>query len=72
MINDDLFMVFCTNRNMKNSTIKSYRSAILKYESFHERSIEDLIDEAIIEENDSIPLKKELSKIDYWISELFY
>ena len=57
MMNDDLFTAFCSNRNIKDSTIKSYRSAILKYESFHKRSMKDLIDEAIKEDESLIPLK---------------
>ncbi|MCQ2962007.1 MAG: integrase, partial [archaeon] len=57
MISDDLFLGFCTNRNIKDSTIKSYRSAILKYESFHNMPMDDLIDEAIKEDESLIPLK---------------
>ncbi len=57
MVSKDLFLGFCTNRNIKDSTIKSYRSAILKYESFHERPMDDLIDEAIIDEESAVPLK---------------
>ena len=57
MISKDLFEVFCSNRNIKNSTIKSYRSAILKYESFHKMAMEDLIDDAIRDEESMVPLK---------------
>lgn len=57
MINDNFFMAFCKSRNIKNSTVKSYKSAILKYESFHERLMDDLIDEAIRDEERSVPLK---------------
>ena len=57
MINDDLFLGFCRNRNIKDSTINSYMSAILKYESFHKKSMKDLIDEAIKEEESTVPLK---------------
>ncbi len=57
MISDYLFLGFCTNRNIKDSTIKSYRSAILKYESFHKMAMDDLIGEAIKEDESLIPLK---------------
>ena len=57
MISDDLFLGFCTNRNIKDSTIKSYRLAILKYESFNQRLMDDLIEEAIIDEESAVPLK---------------
>ncbi|MDO5820091.1 MAG: integrase [Methanobrevibacter sp.] len=50
-------MAFCKSRNIKNSTIKSYRSAILKYESIHNMAMEDLIDEAIRDEESMVPLK---------------
>lgn len=62
MVSKDLFEIFCSNRNIKNSTIKSYRSAILKYESFHEIAMKDLIDEAIMDEESNIPLKNRLIK----------
>ena len=62
MISDDLFTAFCSNRNIKDSTIKSYRSAILKYEYFHKRSMKDLIDEAIKEDESLIPLKNRCIK----------
>ncbi len=57
MVSKDLFEVFCSNRNIKSSTIKSYRSAILKYESFHKMAMEDLIDDAIRDEESMVPLK---------------
>ena len=57
MVSKDLFEVFCSNRNIKSSTIKSYRAAILKYESFHKMTMEDLIDEAIRDEESMVPLK---------------
>lgn len=57
MISYVLFEVFCSDRNIKNSTIKSYNSAVLKYESFHKRPMEELIDEAIEDEERNVPLK---------------
>lgn len=57
MTSNDLFISFCNNRNIKNSTIRSYKSAVLKYESFHQMPIKDLINEAIMEEERSVPLK---------------
>ena len=63
MIKDNLFMAFCSNHNIKDSTIKSYRSAILKYESFHKIVMRDLIDEAIIDEESAVPLKNRRIKM---------
>ncbi|MCI5736804.1 MAG: hypothetical protein MR277_02170 [Methanobrevibacter ruminantium] len=57
MLSKDLFEVFCSNRNIKDSTIKSYRSAILKYESFHKVAMKDLIGEAMMDEENMVPLK---------------
>ena len=57
MLTNDLLEVFCSDRNIKDSTIKSYRSAILKYESFHKRPMKDLIDEAIEDEENGVSLK---------------
>lgn len=53
-----LFDIFCKERNIKLSTIKGYESAIKKYEGFHNLSIENLINEAILEEDMALPLKK--------------
>ena len=57
MLSKDLFEVFCSNRNIKDSTIKSYRSAILKFESFHKVAMKDLIGEAMMDEENMVPLK---------------
>ena len=57
MLMNDLLEVFCSDRNIKNSTIISYKSAILKYESFHKIAMDDLIGEAIEDEERGIPLK---------------
>ncbi len=57
MLSKNLFEVFCSNRNIKDSTIKSYRSAILKYESFHKVAMKDLIGEAMRDEENMVPLK---------------
>lgn len=48
---------FSKSRNIKDSTVRAYCFAICKYESFHGMSIEKLIDEAIEDEECSIPLK---------------
>ena len=58
MMSSDLFNGFCNSRNIKNSTVRSYRSAIRKYESFNGMSFNHLIDEAILEEESNIPLKR--------------
>ena len=57
MMSEELLKRFCSNRNIKYSTLKSYRSAIAKYEFFHDMDMGSLMDEA---------------KADCWISGLFY
>lgn len=54
---NDIFQKFCRNRNIKSSTKKGYDSALRLYENFQGKSIEDLFDEARLEENERIPLK---------------
>jgi len=54
---NDLFEKFCKDRNIKSSTQKGYESALKCYEEFHNESIQNLFDEAIVEENERIPLK---------------
>ena len=57
MYSNILFKKFCCNRNIKKSTINGYISALKGYEKFHDKSIQELFDEALIEENKRIPLK---------------
>ena len=57
MYSNNLFKKFCRDRNIKDSTIKGYDSAIRLYENFSNKSIEDLFKEARAEENERIPLK---------------
>lgn len=57
MYSNSLFKKFCRDRNIKNSTINGYISALKGFEEFHEKSIQDLFNEARKEENKRIPLK---------------
>ena len=57
MMSEELLKIFCSNRNIKCSTLKSYRSAIAKYEFFHDMDMGSLMDEAIVEEDEGISLK---------------
>lgn len=57
MMSEELLKRFCSNRNIKYSTLKSYRSAIAKYEFFHDMDMGSLMDEAIVEEDEGISLK---------------
>lgn len=57
MMSEELLKRFCSNRNIKYSTLKSYRSAIAKYEFFHDMAMGSLMDEAIVEEDEGISLK---------------
>lgn len=57
MCSIDLLCEFSRNRNIKDSTVKTYSLAIRKYESFHQMPIRELVDEAILEEESNISLK---------------
>ena len=57
MFEDKLFKKFCRERNIKDSTVHGYESALKHYTRFHERSLEELLQEAIAEEDKNIPLK---------------
>ena len=74
MMSEELLKRFCSNRNIKCSTLKSYRSAIAKYEFFHDMAMGSLMDEAIVEEDEGISLKSRKIKSrlldfrhSYWI-----
>ena len=47
MYKSDIFFKFCNNRNIKDSTMKGYESALKKYSNFWKKSIDELFDEAL-------------------------
>ena len=57
MYTNNLFIKFCKDRNINENTKKGYVSTLKLYTKFHNESLEYLINEAIMEENKSIPLK---------------
>ena len=57
MFNNRLFQKFCRDRNVKESTKQGYESALKNYMEYHQETLTTLIDEAIAEENQGIPLK---------------
>ena len=61
-MSDGLLIRVCSSRNIRASSIKSYESAIAKYESFNGMSIYELIEEATAEEDKGIPLKNRAIK----------
>ena len=52
-----LFNKFCKERNVSDSTRTGYWSAIKKYENYHKQTMEELLQEAISEEESNVPLK---------------
>lgn len=63
MYNSRLFQKFCRDRNVRKSTKKGYESALKNYTKFHNLSIEELIQEALLDEENKTPLKdREIKK----------
>ena len=58
MIYSRLFDRFVRERNVRESTVTGYLSAIKRYEGFHGVGIDDLIQEALSEEEDGVPLRE--------------
>lgn len=58
MYNNELFIKFCKERNIRDSTKQGYVSTLLRYTSFHNCTIEELLNEANEDEKDRIPLKE--------------
>jgi len=52
------FEEFCQERNIKDETIRQYKSTLNKYSRYYEMSIDELIDEAIDEENEGIDKRR--------------
>ena len=57
MTSSDLFNGFCISRNIKDSTVRSYLSAVRKYESYNGISMDSLVDEAIHESKGTFRLR---------------
>lgn len=68
----ELLKRFYLNRNIKDSTIKSYRSAIVKYECFHGMSMESLWMRQLLRKRKEFQSRRERLKGDCWISGHFY
>lgn len=58
MKKDKLFIKFCKERNIKESTIVGYESALEQFTKFNKQTLTELINEASTEEENRIPLKK--------------
>ena len=56
------FNKFRRERNVRDSTVTGYLSSIKKYEDFHRMSIDELIMEALNEEDEGVPLKERMVK----------
>ncbi|MBQ2832581.1 phage integrase SAM-like domain-containing protein [Methanobrevibacter sp.] len=57
MFENKLFKRFVKERNLKESTANGYESALKHYLKFHKKSIDELMQEAITDEENKIPLK---------------
>lgn len=63
-----IFNQFCKERNIRGSTRKGYQSSIKQYERFHSISIDELLSEALADEDNHIPLRERRIKkrlLDY-------
>ncbi|MBR0472332.1 MAG: integrase [Methanosphaera sp.] len=58
MYKNNLFIKFCKERNIKESTKQGYVSTLIQYTKFHNCSIDELLREAEEDEKNGIPLKE--------------
>ena len=52
------FEEFCQERNLSKETIKGYKYSVKKYTEYYNMTLDELIDEAIDEENDNVDKRK--------------
>lgn len=57
-----MFNQFCEERGIKNETIKGYKNSIKKYTEYYDMSLNDLLNEAIEEEDNNIKKRKRTIK----------
>lgn len=55
---EDIFNEFCFNRKIRPSTVSSYKNALQKYSNFTNKTLDELIIEAEIEEDSGLRLKR--------------
>ena len=58
MFDNRLFKKFVRERNLKESTASGYESALKHYLNFHKRTLNDLMQEALLDEENLVPLKE--------------
>nr|WP_302577854.1 tyrosine-type recombinase/integrase [Methanobrevibacter arboriphilus] len=58
MKNEEILKDFQKTRGLKESSIKRYEYALLKYSEFHQKTLNDLLEEAENEEDEGIRLRK--------------
>lgn len=54
----DLFNKFCNERNIRKSTKTGYRVALESYTQYQETRLDELINEALLDEKNNIPLRE--------------
>ena len=57
------FEQFCSERNIKKETIKGYKTSINHYTDYYGMTLDELIDEAINEENEGIDKRRRSIKV---------
>lgn len=57
-IAENVFEQFCLEKNIKAQTVVNYQVAIKSYTKFHDKTIRELLVEAMIDEHRRIPLKE--------------
>ncbi len=57
MYNDNLLVKLCKERNIKENTVRGYITALKSYTSYCDMSLKELLNEAIIDENNNVQLK---------------
>jgi integrase len=55
---EEMFQKFCSDRELKKATIDGYKSSLQKYSEFTNMTLEEIIDEAEIEEESNIRIRK--------------
>ena len=54
MFDNKLFQKFCIERNLRESTSNGYESALKHYLKFHKKSLDELMQEALLDEEERV------------------
>jgi hypothetical protein len=55
---DEIFLSLCSEKNLSKNSFKKYRNCLKNYTNYHQLTLEELVNEAEIEEENGVRLAR--------------